>query len=152
MKPFILFAFVSFLSLIALKIIQGRYDFRLSVRIGMSVMLLFTALGHFLFPEGMALMVPAFIPFKKEVIYFTAIIEILGAIGLHIPQLRTLTSWSLILFFVLLLPANIKASLANLNYQTGTFDGPGLTYLWFRIPLQALFILSVYFSSAKIQS
>jgi len=112
-------------------------------------MLLFTALGHFLFPDGMALMVPEFIPFKREFIYFTAILEIAGAVGLHIPQLRLLTSWLLILFFLLMLPANIKASMDHLNYQKGTFDGSGVAYLWFRIPLQILFILSVYFSSIK---
>ena len=149
MKPFILFVVVSVLSLFALKIMYGRYDLRYSVRIGMSIMLLFTALGHFLFPDGMAMMIPEFIPFKKELIYFTAIIEIVGAIGLHIPQFRLLTSWLLIVFFVLLLPANIKASISHLNYQNGTFDGPGITYLWFRIPLQILFILSIYFSSIK---
>ncbi|MCJ8290243.1 MAG: hypothetical protein HRT58_11320 [Crocinitomicaceae bacterium] len=149
MKPFILFVVVSVLSLFALKIIYGRYDLRYSVRIGMSIMLLFTALGHFLFPDGMAMMIPEFIPFKKELIYFTAIIEIVGAIGLHIPQFRLLTSWLLIVFFVLLLPANIKASISHLNYQKGTFDGPGIAYLWFRIPLQILFILSIYFSSIR---
>ena len=149
MKPFILFVFVSILSLFVLKIISGRYDLKFSIRIGMSIMLLFTALGHFLFPDGMALMVPEFIPFKREFIYFTAILEIAGAVGLHIPQLRLLTSWLLILFFLLMLPANIKASLDHLNYQKGTFDGPGVAYLWFRIPLQILFILSVYFSSIK---
>lgn len=149
MKPFILFVFVSILSLFLLKIICGRYDLRFSIRIGLSIMLLFTALGHFLFPDGMVLMIPEFIPFKREFIYFTAILEIVGAVGLHIPQLRLLTSWLLILFFLLMLPANIKASLDHLNYQKGTFDGPGVAYLWFRIPLQILFILSVYFSSIK---
>ena len=149
MKPFILFVFVSILSLFVLKIISGRYDLKFSIRIGMSIMLLFTALGHFLFPDGMALMVPEFIPFKREFIYFTAILEIAGAVGLHIPQLRLLTSWLLIPFFLLMLPANIKASLDHLNYQKGTCDGPGVAYLWFRIPLQILFILSVYFSSIK---
>jgi uncharacterized membrane protein len=149
MKPFILFVFVSILSLFVLKIISRRYDLKFSIRIGMSIMLLFTALGHFLFPDGMALMVPEFIPFKREFIYFTAILEIAGAVGLHIPQLRLLTSWLLILFFLLMLPANIKASLDHLNYQKGTFDGSGVAYLWFRIPLQILFILSVYFSSIK---
>ena len=149
MKPFILFVFVSILSLFVLKIISGRYDLKFSIRIGMSIMLLFTALGHFLFPDGMALMVPEFIPFKREFIYFTAILEIAGAVGLHIPQLRLLTSWLLIPFFLLMLPAKIKASLDHLNYQKGTFDGSGVAYLWFRIPLQILFILSVYFSSIK---
>jgi len=73
----------------------------------------------------------------------------LGALAIHIAQLRTITAWLLILFFILMLPANIKASIENLNYQTGTYDGNGLSYLWFRIPLQILFITWVYISSIK---
>lgn len=144
MKPLIILITVSVISLVTLKIINGKYDFVLSARIGISVMLLFTALGHFLFTEGMTLMIPDFIPFKKEIIYFTAIIEIIGAIGLHIPQLRPLTAWLLILFFMLILPANIKASIKHIDYQNATFEGNGLAYLWFRIPLQTLFILWIY--------
>ena len=149
MKPLIVLVLASLISLVVLKITSGKYNLNLSIRIGMSVMLLFTALGHFLFPNGMALMIPDLIPFKKELIYLTAFLEILGAIGLHIPQFRRFTAWSLIVFFILMLPANIKASMIHLNYQKGTYDGPGLMYLWFRIPLQLLFIFSVYFSSIK---
>lgn len=149
MKPLIVLIVITIISLLILKISNGKYDFIFAARIGISVMLLFTALGHFLYSEGMALMVPDFIPFKKEVVYLTAIIEIVAAIGLHIPQLRVLTAWLLILFFLLLLPANIKASIIHLDYQKATFSGNGLSYLWFRIPLQILFIIWVYISSIR---
>lgn len=112
-------------------------------------MLMFTALGHVLYTEGMAMMIPAQIPYKKELVYFTGLVEVLGAIGLLFPQYRTLTAWLLILFFLLMVPANIKAAVEGLNYQTGTFDGPGLRYLWFRVPLQALFIGWVYLSAIR---
>ena len=92
-------------------------------------------------------MIPGFIPFKKELVYLTAFIEVARAIGLHIAQFRTITTWLLILFFVLITPANIKASIEQLDYQKGTLDGNGLPYLWFRIPLQILFIAWVYFSA-----
>ncbi|MDO5980134.1 hypothetical protein Q4Q47_14575 [Flavivirga sp. MEBiC05379] len=149
MKPLIILIIVSTISLFTIKIINGEYDFVLSARIAMSAMLLFTALGHFLFPSGLILMVPELIPFKKEMVYFTAIIEILGAVGLHITQLKVLTSWLLILFFILILPANIKAAINHLDYQKATYNGNGLMYLWFRIPLQILFIVWVYISSIQ---
>ncbi|MDD7885319.1 DoxX family protein [Flavivirga sp. 57AJ16] len=151
MKPLIILIIASAISLFTIKIISEKYDFALSARIGMSVMLLFTALGHFLFTEGMTLMVPELIPFKKETVYFTAIVEILGAIGLHAPLLRPLTSWLLILFFILILPVNIKAAIDHLDYQKATYSGSGLRYLWFRVPLQVLFIVWVYISSIKYQ-
>jgi uncharacterized membrane protein len=46
----------------------------------------------------------------------------------------------LIFFFVILLPANIYAAMKGVDYQKGSYGGNGLTYLWFRVPLQLLFI------------
>ena len=115
----------------------------------MSGMLLFTAIGHFAFPKGMAMMVPDFIPMKLEMVYLTGILEILFAIGLCIPKYRVFTAWTLILFLVLMLPANIKASVENINYQTESLDGKGSGYLWFRIPLQILFVLWTYLSAIR---
>ena len=149
MKPLIVLITASIISGFTIKFIKGAYDFQLSARVGMSMMLLFTAMGHFMFTDGMTMMVPEFIPLKRELIYFTAIIEIAGAIGLHIPKFRLVTGWLLILFFLLILPANIKASIDHLDYQNANYNGFGLQYLWFRIPLQILFIAWVYFSSIK---
>jgi hypothetical protein len=28
----------------------------------------------------------------------------------------------------------------RVNYETGELDGPGLAYLWFRVPLQVFFV------------
>jgi len=112
-------------------------------------MLVFTAVAHFAFTKGMAMMLPHFIPYKTEVVYLTGMIEIAAAVGLFIPTFRTITAWLLIAFFVLILPANIYAALKQIDYQKGTFDGNGMTYLWFRIPLQFLFIVWTYLSSLK---
>ncbi|WP_230981411.1 DoxX family protein [Echinicola salinicaeni] len=109
-------------------------------RIALSIMLVFTAMGHFMFSVGMSKMLPGFIPAKEAVIYFTGLIEIATAVGIHFNRFRKLTGILLIVFFIMILPANIKASLENLNYQTGNYDGPGLSYLWFRIPFQLLLI------------
>lgn len=149
MKPLIVLFAASIIAVLFLKIVNRNYNFPLSARIGMSMMLLFTAMGHYMFTEGMAMMIPDFIPFRIELVYFTALVEIVGAIGLQIQHSRTTTAWLLILFFILILPANIKASVEQLDYQKATFDGNGLTYLWFRIPLQIIFIAWVYFSSIK---
>lgn len=149
MKPFIVLLITFIVTLFILKFVQGKYNTAFSARIAISIMLLFTALGHFLYTDGMTMMIPDFIPLKREVVYFTATVEILAAVGLHISQLRPFTAWLLILFFVLMLPANIKASMDLLNYQTSAYDGKGLIYLWFRVPLQVLFIIWVYISSIK---
>ncbi|AYN68038.1 hypothetical protein D1013_11960 [Euzebyella marina] len=149
MKPLIVLLSVFIVVLLILKMATGNDDFKKAARIAMSVMLLFTAMGHFMFPEGMAMMIPPPIPLKTELVYFTAVIEMLLAVSLMIPTYITTTGWILIGFFIILFPANIYAAQQNLNYQTGDFDGPGLAYLWFRVPLQLIFIAWTYFSAVK---
>jgi len=66
--------------------------------IAMSVMLLFTAIGHFKFKTSMAAMIPLFIPRKVEIVIVTGILEILFAIGLGIESTRYYTGITLIYF------------------------------------------------------
>lgn len=56
--------------------------------IAMSVMLSFTAVGHFAFTKGMTLMLPPFLTFKKELVYLTGIVEAATATDLLISSLR----------------------------------------------------------------
>ncbi len=149
MKPLIVLLSVFAISLLSTKIFRGNYEFALSGRIAMSAMLVFTAVGHFVFTKGMTMMLPQFIPYKTEAVYLTGVIEIVAAIGLLIPNFNGLVAWLLIVFFILILPANIYAAIKNVDYQKGTFDGSGLTYLWFRIPLQVVFIVWTYLSVIK---
>ena len=149
MKPLIILLSSFLISLIVIKITNKEYDFALSGRIAMSIMLLFTAIGHFAFTKGMSMMIPKFIPYKETFVHLTGIFEILLALGLLIPKLKYISGWTLIIFLLLMLPANIYASINNINYQKGTFDGNGLAYLWFRIPLQFLFIIWTYFSAIR---
>ncbi|TAI47825.1 DoxX family protein [Flagellimonas allohymeniacidonis] len=150
MKPLIVLLLSFTISIFVIKIIKKEYDFALSARIAMSTMLVFTAIGHFVFTKGMSMMVPKFVPFKESFVYLTGVFEILMAIGLLIPRFKYLSGWALIIFLLLMLPANIYASINNVNYQKGTFDGNGLAYLWFRIPLQILFIVWTYICSIRM--
>ncbi|HRP56184.1 hypothetical protein [Agriterribacter sp.] len=138
---------VSVLSFFIIKLVRKEYKFALSARIGMSVMLVLTAIGHFMFTKGMTMMMPAFIPFKTELVYFTGFIEIAAAIGLQLPKFKVLTGWLLIVFFMLILPVNIYAAIHHVNMETATFNGEGLHYLWYRVPLQLFFIGWIYLSS-----
>jgi uncharacterized membrane protein len=151
MKPLIVLLLSFTISLFILKIIKKEYDFPLSARIAMSIMLVFTAVGHFAFTKGMSMMIPKFIPFKESFVYLTGMFEILLAIGLLITKFKTISGYALIIFLLLMLPANIYASVNNVNLQKGTLDGNGITYLWFRIPLQILFIIWTYISTIRTQ-
>ena len=93
----------------------------------------------------MAMMIPDFIPNRLAIVYLTGVIEILGAIGLLLPSFRMTTGWLLIVFFILIVPANIHAAIRHLDFQNGNYNGNGINYLWFRIPLQMFFIGWVYY-------
>ncbi|MCB9236069.1 MAG: hypothetical protein H6581_30760 [Bacteroidia bacterium] len=147
MKPLIVL-FASFLiSGLAMWLMGYETDLQTAGSIAMAVMLSFTAVSHFVFVKGMAAMIPGFIPFKNALVYLTGGLEFVLAAGLLFPSLRFATGWATILFFLLILPANIQAAVDKVNLQTGANDGPGLSYLWFRIPLQVLFIAWVFLSA-----
>lgn len=145
MKPLLVLLISFGLAVFAIKIISHSYEPVLSARIAMTAMLLFTAMAHFAFSKGMTLMIPASFPFRLPIVYLTGFIEIVAAIGLQIANTRNLTGWLLIIFFILVLPANIYAAIKHIDYQKGTTQGKGLNYLWFRVPLQIFFIAWTYF-------
>lgn len=149
MKPLIVLLSLFTITLFIIRLVKKNYNYALSGRIAMSGMLLFTAIAHFAFSQGMTMMLPDFIPYKSAIIYLTGFIEIAIAIGLLIPKLKNITAWVLILFFLLILPANIYAALNHIDYQHATATGPGPSYLLFRIPLQIFFIAWTYISSIK---
>jgi len=149
MKPLLILLSVFVIAIAMNKIFRGNYEFAFSGKIAMSVMLLFTASAHFAFNDGMAMMLPDFVPYKAQVVYLTGIIEIAAAIGLFVPAFSVMTAWLLIAFFILILPSNVYAAIKHIDYQKATFNGSGLNYLWFRIPLQILFIAWTYLSAIK---
>jgi uncharacterized membrane protein len=149
MKPLIVLLVTYLLALFIGKLLSD-YDVRAAARIAMAVMLVFTSIGHFRFAKGMAMMIPDMIPYKTTMVYITGIIEIVAAVTLLLPATREATGIFLVGFFLLLLPANIYAAMHRINYENATADGPGLTYLWFRVPLQALFIIWTLFCTGLI--
>jgi len=111
-------------------------------RASMAVMLVFTGIAHFTRSTPMVEMIPDFIPYPLEVVYGTGLIEILAAIGLLTKRFCRVTSIMLILFFLMILPANVIGALKKV--ELGGMD-KGLSYLYFRIPLQFFFMIWTYY-------
>ncbi|GAB2984777.1 DoxX family protein [Mucilaginibacter puniceus] len=145
MKPLFVLAGTFILSCLLFYTITHDIHLFLSGRIAMCIMLIFTSIAHFVFYKGMMMMLPQFIPFKKIVVYLTGIMEILAGIFLLIPATQYIAAISLFGFFILLLPANIIAAYKKVDLEKADYRGNGLSYLWFRVPLQALFIAWVWY-------
>ncbi|QQL48694.1 DoxX family protein [Mucilaginibacter ginkgonis] len=149
MKPLIVLASVFGLTLLLTYTFNAREDLYLAGRLALAVMLLFTSLAHFVFMKGMVLMVPPFIPMaiKKTMVTVTGVIEIIAAAGIMIYETRVIAGYALVIFLAALLPANVYATQRRVNMEAGDFTGPGIYYLWFRIPMQLFLIAwTAYFA------
>ncbi|WP_153800744.1 DoxX family protein [Foetidibacter luteolus] len=147
MKPLIVLLAVFVSSLLVNAYVKGVWAMDMPGNIAMCAMLCFTALGHFKFTDGMAMMIPPPVPFKKVIVYVTGIIEVAAGAMLLFPSYRHATALVLIAFFILMLPANIYAAVKHVDYEKATYNGAGPAYLWFRVPLQVFFIAWVYYFS-----
>jgi uncharacterized membrane protein len=111
-------------------------------RASMAVMLIATGVSHFTNTQEMIEIMPDFVPAKREMVYFTGVCELLAVVGLLWSRTGRLTSIVLIIFFVLVLPANIAGSLKQVQFGGMEY---GAWYLLFRIPLQIFFIWWVWY-------
>jgi len=143
---------VSSISAVISRIKSGNWNLKFAGNLAMFLMLCFTALGHILFVRGMSMMIPPFIPFKIAMVYITGLVEIILGLALLFPSFRRLAGMSLIVFFILILPANIYQALHHIDLQKGDFSGKGPEYLWFRIPLQFFLISWVWYFSIHERS
>ena len=115
-------------------------------RVGLSLFFIFTAIGHFLRSEEMAMMLPAAVPYRVDLIYLTGIFELLGAIGVWLPRLTRLAGLLLIIMLIGILPANIYSAIQRVDFG-GHQAGP--LYLLVRIPFQVFVIWWIYFSTEQ---
>lgn len=114
-----------------------------ATRTGLASMFIFTAVSHFVpgLREDMAAMIPPPFTGSIAVVYATGILELAGAIGLLIPRTRRAAAICLILFLIAVFPANYYAAVNNVPLQ-----GRDATPLWFRLPLQLLWIFLLWWS------
>ncbi|PUZ25617.1 hypothetical protein DCC81_15195 [Chitinophaga parva] len=139
MKPLIIvLASASLSSLLVFHSVHGGWQLVWPASIGMSAMLLLTAVGHFMYTSGMVLMLPPLLPAKKFIVLFTGVLEMAAAIGLLLPAWRSITAICLLVFFILILPANVYACMKKVNLVRADHTGPGPSYLWQRIPFQTV--------------
>ena len=77
---------------------------------------------------------------KKEINVIVGISEILGGIGLLIPQTRVMAAWGIIALLIAVFPANIYMA---------TSKGAGMkinqNFLWLRLPIQFVLIAWAYY-------
>ncbi len=110
---------------------------------GLTGALIFLVAGvsHFVIPAAFESIVPKWVPDAHAVVFWSCIAEIVGAIGLLIPQTRVAATWSLIVLLLAVFPANVQMLL-----NAGETNAPTMyvALLWMRLPLQPLLIWWVW--------
>lgn len=150
MKVLLVLIISFILTTVIFRLFIDDWNIILSGNIAMMLMLWFASLGHFMFTKGMVMMMPAFIPFKGALVYLTGVMEIILGALLIINTTRHIAGVILLIMFTVMLPANINAAIKRVDFEKATYTGSSTGYLWFRIPLQLLFIAWVLYFSIGI--
>jgi uncharacterized membrane protein len=102
----------------------------------LALMFLFTGSAHFgKMRADLERMIPPWVQNPRAVVLVTGALEILGAIGLIIPETRWFCGLCLILFLIAVFPANVHAAKTK-----STVAGRPVATLGVRAPMQLLFI------------
>jgi len=116
---------------------RALLDRRTAGCVGVTLVFLFTGVGHFVLTEPMAEMLPPWVPARIPLVYVTGVLELVAAVAILFTPLRRTVGWCLIVLLLLFLPVNIYAAIQQVG-MGGHEWGP--VYLLIRVPLQALLI------------
>jgi len=101
---------------------------------------------HFISPTFYLPMMPPYLPAHLELIYISGFFEIIGGLGLLIPQLRRHAAWGLIALLVCVFPANLHVALNEIQLAKEPLSP---LVMWLRLPFQGVFIYMVWWSGLK---
>jgi uncharacterized membrane protein len=100
-------------------------------------------IAHFVVTDSYIAAMPDYLGYHKELIIISGVFEILGAIGILVPQTRLLAGYGLIALIIAVYPANINMALHPEKYT----DISEL-FLYIRLPFQFLFMWFVWWAIA----
>jgi uncharacterized membrane protein len=114
--------------------------------IGLTLLFIFTGVGHFVETGPMSQMLPPWVPARVLIIYLTGLLEFGIALGFLFEKYRRYTGWAAAAVLVLFFPGNIYAAINHIP-MGGHEWGP--VYLLIRAPLQAIIVFWVYWFTIR---
>ena len=109
-------------------------------RIGLVAASIFYAgagIMHFARPEPYLKLMPPYLPWHLALVQISGVCEILGGIGLLIPQTRRVAAWGIVALLIAVFPANLY--MATNPVETGAAAISPIIR-WGRLPLQPVLI------------
>ena len=95
---------------------------KLAALVLLAVVMVAIGVLHFVRPKPFVRIVPKFLPAPLTLVYVSGFFEILGGIGLLIPETRVWAAWGLIALYVAVFPANINMLTENISLDPRETD------------------------------
>lgn len=111
----------------------------------LSIMMVVLGITHFVFTPAFVAIVPAYLPWHRELVLVSGVIEIGLGLLLATEWARSFAAWALIALFVAVYPANINMALNPVTVPGVPGSGQVPPMLaWLRLPLQFVFMWWAY--------
>jgi uncharacterized membrane protein len=120
----------------------SRRLWRMTGRVFVVVWFVVGGIGHFALTKIFTSVVPPYVPFPQEMVYFTGICEIAGALALLYKPLRHIAGWCLIALTICVTPVHIQ-----MLVEADKYVALGPVLLWARLLFQPVFIWMIWVST-----
>lgn len=108
------------------------------IQLFLAALFLMAGIAHFRNPKFFLKITPPWVPAPATINIIVGIIEIILAVGILIPNIKTYAAWGMIILLILVFPANIY------HFQKSLKKGKHVTPTLIRLPFQFLFIYLAY--------
>ena len=103
----------------------------------LSLGMVIAGVQHFRRPKGYIRIMPAWLPAHSKLVMVSGVCEVLGGLGLLVPQTQSLAAWGLVALFIAVFPANVNMALHGISFgRTAT----PRWLLWVRLPVQGVLV------------
>lgn len=117
---------------------------KLAMKWLLGALFVLAGIGHFSHTEFLMSIVPPYLPWHRELVYLSGIIEIALGILLLIPKFTTWAACGLIALLIAVFPANIHMAANPSQYP----DFSPVS-LWLRLPMQGAIIAWAYWFTRR---
>jgi uncharacterized membrane protein len=124
-----------------------RSWWRMIGRVFVVAWFLLGGVGHFVLTRVFVSVVPPWVPFPLEVVYFTGVCEIAGAIALLYKPLRHIAGLALITLTICVTPVHIEMLI-----HADRYAALGPVVLWARLLFQPILIAIIWYSTRKVRA
>lgn len=113
-------------------------------RIALLIIALFFMTGgiaHFVVADFFIQAMPDYLAYHQELVMVSGVFEILGAIGILLPQTRLIAGYGLMALIIAVYPANI-----NMAMQPEKYQNISELFLYIRLPMQFILLWFVWWA------